>query len=288
MKEWILIAVGLFLLALAWKWFLLPNHIAGGGATGISAIVLYATGIPMWVTYAVINIGLLVLAVKTLGWQFLLRTIYGVGCFTLWLALPIEPLATFEPFMSSILGGILGGVGMGIMFSCNGSSGGTDVIAMVVNKYYNISLGRVILCCDVIIISSSYLLPDGSIEKVVYGLIVMATMTYVIDLVVNGNRQAVQFFIISKNYVAIADSIESNLRRGVTVLDGTGWYTKTSCKVITVMTRKYESTHLFRLVKEIDPDAFVSQTAAIGVYGRGFDSVKVKTKKKVTETSTAQ
>lgn len=279
--EYLMIAIGLLMYSSAWKGFLLPHQITGGGATGIGAIVQYGTGFPIAATYGIINVALLAISLWKLGLQFSLRSIYGVGCLTLFLAiLPEAPIGTFvsenEPFMACVLGGILAGTGMGIMFLNNGSSGGTDIIAKIVNKYRNITLGRALLYCDILIISSSYLLPNGSIEKVVYGLTTMAITTFTLDMVVNGVRQSVQFFIFSARYEEIANAINIEVRRGVTILDGTGWYSKKPVKVITVLARKNESAKIFKIVKSIDPNAFVSQSSAIGVYGQGFDVMKVK------------
>jgi len=220
-------------------------------------------------------------SVRTLGWEFSLRTIFGVVVLTCFLAiLPQAPIGTFvsenEPFMACVLGGLLAGTGMGIMFLNNGSSGGTDIIAKMVNKYRNITLGRVLIYCDVLIIGSSFFLPNGNIEKVVYGLTAMAITTVTLDAVVNGVRQSVQFFIFSHKYEEIADAINTKVNRGVTVIDGLGWYTKEPIKIITVLARKNESAKIFKLVKTIDPNAFVSQSSAIGVYGQGFDVMKVK------------
>ena len=167
------------------------------------------------------------------------------------------------------------GFGTGVVFIANGSSGGTDIIAKIVNKYRNITMGRMLLYCDVIIICSSYLV-FHNLEKIVYGLVVMAIFSFTVDLVVNGFRQSVQFFIFSHKYEEIANRINSDVRRGVTILDGMGWYSKEPIKVVTVLARKNESVKIFRLVKEIDPQAFVSQTSAIGVYGEGFDVMKAK------------
>ena len=178
--------------------------------------------------------------------------------------------------MACVLGGILAGSGMGIMFLNNGSSGGTDIIAKLINKYHNITLGRALLYCDVLIISSSYFLPEGNIEKVVYGLTTMTIATFTLDMVVNGVRQSVQFLIFSAKYEDIANAINNEVHRGVTILDGTGWYSKQPVKVITVLARKNESAKIFKIVKDIDPNAFVSQSSAIGVYGQGFDVMKVK------------
>lgn len=280
-KEYIFIALGLFMYAAAWKAFLLPHQITGGGVTGISALVFYASGLPISVTFFGINAVLLLIAIRTLGVKFSLRTIYGVGILTLFFSiLPQAPLGTFvgdkEDFMACVIGGLLSGVGIGMVFLNNGSSGGTDIIAKVVNKYRNITLGRILLYCDVLIISSSYFLEIGSIERIVYGLTALTITTLTVDMVINGVRQSVQFFIFSKNYEEIASRINTEVHRGVTILDGMGWYSKEPVKVITVIARKNESIKIFRLVKEIDPNAFISQSSAIGVYGEGFDVIKSK------------
>jgi uncharacterized membrane-anchored protein YitT (DUF2179 family) len=178
--------------------------------------------------------------------------------------------------MACVVGGLLSGVGIGIVFLSNGSSGGTDIIARVVNKYRNITLGRILLYCDVLIVSSSYFLQIGSIERVVYGLTALTVTTLTVDMVINGVRQSVQFFVFSKNYDEIASRINSEVHRGVTILDGMGWYSKEPVKVITVIARKNESIRIFRIVKECDPNAFISQSSAIGVYGEGFDVIKSK------------
>lgn len=280
-REYIFIAFGLLLYAGAWKAFLLPHQITGGGVTGIGAIIYYATGIPISATFFAINFILLAIAVKTVGLAFSLRTIYGVAILTIFFAvLPQAVPGTFvgpnDNFMACVIGGLLSGAGIGIVFLSNGSSGGTDIIAKVVNKYRNITLGRMLLYCDVLIICSSYFFDFGSIEKIVYGLTTMAISTIAVDMVINGVRQSVQFFIFSKEYEAIATRINEDVHRGVTILDGMGWYSKEPVKVITVIARKNESVKIFRIVKEIDPNAFISQSSAIGVYGKGFDVIKGK------------
>lgn len=280
-REYIFIAFGLLMYSAAWKFFLLPHLITGGGVTGIGAILFYATGIPIFVTYFAINFVLLAIAVRTVGLAFCLRTIYGVGVLTLFFAiLPQAIPGTFvgaeDNFMACVIGGLLSGAGIGVVFLGNGSSGGTDIIAKVVNKYRNITLGRVLLYCDVFIICSSYFFDFGSLEKIVYGLSTMAISTVAVDMVINGVRQSVQFFIFSKEYEKIATTINSEIHRGVTVLEGMGWYSKEPVKVITVIARKNESIKIFRLVKDIDPNAFISQSSVIGVYGEGFDVIKGK------------
>lgn len=281
LREYVFIAFGLFLYAAAWKAFLLPHQITGGGVTGIGALMYYATNVPISVTYFSINAVLLLISIKSIGLKFSLRTIYGVAVMTVFFSvLPQAERGTFvgpnEDFMACVIGGLLSGIGIGIVFLSNGSSGGTDIIAKVVNKYRNITLGRILLYCDVLIISSSYFLEIGSIERIVYGLTQLAISTIAVDMVINGVRQSVQFFIFSKHYDQIATRINEDVRRGVTILDGMGWYSKEPVKVITVIARKNESIKIFRIVKDIDPNAFISQSSAIGVYGEGFDVIKGK------------
>lgn len=280
-REYVLITFGLLMYAFAWKGFLLPHQITGGGVTGIGAIVYYATGIPIFLTYFSINLILLIAALKIVGFKFSVRTIYGVIAITLFFAvIPQAKTGTFvapnDNFMACVLGGLISGTGLGIVFLNNGSSGGTDIIAKIVNKYRNITLGRVLLYCDVLIICSSYFFPFGSLEKVVYGLTNMAIANLSIDMVINGVRQSVQFFIFSKEYDKIATRINEEIHRGATILEGTGWYSKQPVKVVTVIARKNESQKIFRIVKEVDPDAFVSQSSVIAVYGKGFDVMKTK------------
>ncbi len=277
-----IIVFGIFLYALSWTAFLLPHKITGGGVSGIGALVFYATGFPVGYTYFIINIGLILLAIKVLGANFGVKTIFGVTTGAILLSL----LQTFihEPviedkFLSAIIGGILSGVGLGIVFTQGGSTGGTDIIAMIINKYRNISPGRVILYCDVFIIGSSFLvltelLPVKRIETIVYGYVAMAITAYAIDAVLSGSRQSVQMLIFSKKYYEIADRITTQLNRGVTVIDGQGWYTKESQKVVITMVRKHEVSDIYKIVKEIDNQAFMSVANVMGVYGQGFERIR--------------
>lgn len=279
-RDHLQIVFGLLLYAFAWKGFLLPHQIPGGGVTGIGALLYFAWGIPVSITYFSINALLLLIAIRNIGLSFSIKTIFGVGVLTLLFSvIPIIPKGTFvaenESFMACVLGSILAGVGVGIVFISNGSSGGTDIVAKILNQSRNITLGRAMLYCDVIIIGSSYFILD-SLEKVVYGLVMLAVASVSVDMVVNGVRQSVQFFIISREHEKIADRINTEVHRGVTILNGEGWYSKEPVKVVMVIARKNQSVAIFRLVKAVDPDAFVSQGSVIGVYGRGFDAFKVK------------
>ena len=280
MHDYLMIALGMFFYAIGWTVFLLPNDITTGGVPGIASIVYWATGINVQYTYFAINGGLLIASLIVLGWKFSVKTIFAVIVMTT--ILPIIQSATSnlhllqdQPFMACVIGASFCGSGIGIAFSANGSSGGTDIIAAIINKYRDITLGRVILMTDMIIISSSYfVLHDW--EKVVYGFATLYISSFVLDQVVNSARQSVQFFIISKRYEEIGHRINKDLHRGVTVIDGTGMYTGLGVKMMFVLAKKRESTTIFRLIKDIDPEAFVSQSAVIGVYGEGFDHIKVK------------
>lgn len=281
-RMYTVVVFGLFLYALSWTAFLLPHKITGGGVSGIGALVFYATGIPMAYTYLLINAGLILLAIKMLGANFGIKTIIGVtaGAFLLGLMQTLikEPIIA-DKFLSAIIGGGLSGVGLGIIFMQGGSTGGTDIIAMIITKYRNISPGRIILACDVIIIGSSFfVLLDMSvvhrIETIVYGYVAMAVTAYAIDAVLSGSKQSVQIFIFSSKYAEIADKITHDLHRGVTLVEGKGWYTKEDQKVLITMVRKFESNDVYKIIKEIDPDAFTSTASVMGVFGRGFERIR--------------
>ena len=276
-QDWTVIVFGLFLYTIGWTGFLLPNQITTGGVTGISALVFFATKVPVGLTYFCINGVLLLFSVKILGFKFSVKTIINVVILTFLLSvfqtIIKTPLVKGEPFMSCVLGGVMCGLGLGLVLNFKGSTGGTDIIAMIIHKYRNISIGKALLMCDLLIICSSYII-FHSIEKIVYGIVVMGVTSYTVDMVLNGARQSVQFFIFSDKYEEIADTIIEQAHRGCTILDGTGWYSKKSAKVVVVMAKKTESVTIFRLVKNIDPKAFISQSSVIGVYGEGFEQLK--------------
>ncbi len=275
-KDYSIMLVGLVLYVLSWTLFLVPAQITGGGISGLAAVIFYSTKIPIGLTYFAINAVLISIALKILGPNFGVKTVFNMIALTLLFAIPQEyfPGALIEDnFLSAVLGGMMGGVGIGLVFSRGGSTGGTDIIAMIVNKYRNISPGRIILYCDVIIISSSYFLVH-SIEKMVYGFVSMAVVSYTLDAFLSGSNASAQIFIFSPKYEEIADFINNESVRGVTVLDGTGWYTQQNVKVIMTIVRKKETSIIFRKVKEIDPNAFISMASVMGVYGQGFDKIR--------------
>ncbi len=189
---------------------------------------------------------------------------------------------TNEPFMNIVIGGILAGLGVSIAYTHNGSSGGTDIVAAMVAKHTNVTIGRTMLYVDCIIISSSYFITK-QLELVIYGFVVLGISSYVADLVVNTNRQAVQFTIFSRKWQSIATAINNEAHRGCTVLSGMGWYSKAEVKVLLVMCRKIEAVTISRIIKSIDPHAFITQANVNGVYGKGFDELKVKMKNPETE-----
>lgn len=287
-KEYVMITLGLIIYAFGWVFFLLPFKLVSGGTAGIGAIIQYATGFPMQYTYFIINVGLLFIAVKELGVRFCLKTIYAVFALTFSLELVQELLYSFNfdalsllgqeaTFEASIIGACFCGMGIGICFVNGGSTGGTDIIAAIINKYRDVSLGRVIMYIDVaVVVSSGFIFGSSEVSKVFYGLITLLISSTMLDYVVNSNRRLVQFLIFSKKYDEISEYITKEMHRGVTLLNGVGYYTKEDTKVIVTMMRATEAVEVFRIVHEIDPCAFITQSRVSGVYGAGFDKIKVK------------
>lgn len=275
-KEYVFITLSLSLYALGWTAFLLPSEIVGGGLSGVGALIFYATGLPIGYTVFGINVLLVIIAIRLLGAGFGVKTIYSFVVMSVLLAvfqeIITEPIIT-DKFMSAIIGGILCGASVGLVFTQGGSTGGTDIIAMIINKYRKISPGRVILACDLIIISSSYFLFQ-SIEVIVYGYVTMAITAYVIDMVLVGSKQSVQIMIFSNQYNAIAAKIGEEGKRGITLLDGRGWFSKKDTQVLLIVVRKNEIQYFLRIVKNIDPEAFISVANVMGVYGKGFDKIR--------------
>ena len=280
MKDLVFIMLGILSYSVGYTAFILPEKVVMGGASGIAALVFYATEIPTWISLAVINCTLLLIALKALNLQFIIRTVTGVGILLLFVGV-LQPFFEAHPiitagedkFMHVLIGGAMGGAGLGLVFSHNGSTGGTDIITVLLNKYFNMSFGRAMQFVDCTIICSSYLL-FRSTETIVYGVAFTLVATIVCDYVINGSRQTVQFLIISKKYQEIADAINTDVRRGVTLIEGKGWYSKKDVDLLIVLTRKYESQEVFAVIKAIDPDAVVSQTFCQGVFGEGFDKIK--------------
>jgi len=275
-KDYSIMTVGLILYVLSWTLFLVPAKITGGGISGLAAVIFYSTDIPIGLTFFAINVVLVAFAMRILGASFGIKTVFSMVVLSLLFGIPQSffPKSIIQDnFLSAVLGGMMGGVGIGLVFSRGGSTGGTDIIAMIVNKYKNISPGRIIMYCDVIIIGSSYFLVH-SLDKMVYGFVSMAVVSYTIDAFLSGSNASAQIFIFSNKYDEIADFINNESMRGVTVLNGTGWYTQEDVKVVMTIVRKKETSIIFRKIKEIDPDAFISMASVMGVYGQGFDKIK--------------
>lgn len=284
LRDYITIFIAMLSYCIGWSVFLLPNNITTGGVPGVSSILEWSPlHIPAQLSYFVINAILLILALRILGWRFCVKTIYGVVVLTLALSISRDYFASLhllhdQPFMASIIGAVFCGCGVGLGLSSNGSTGGTDIIAAIINKYRDISLGRVIMICDVIIITSSYfVLKDW--ERVIYGYVVLYVTAFCIDQVVNSRRRSVQFFIISDKYKEIGYRINHDPHRGCTVIDAHGYYSGREVKMLFVLAKQRESNKIFKLINDIDPAAFVSQSAVIGVYGEGFDKIRGKSKK---------
>ena len=273
-----IITFGLMCIAFGWCAFLIPSNVTGGGVSGVAAIIYFGTKFPVSITYLLVNAALILIAMKMVSVSFGLKSVYGVIVFSLLLGLfqkffP-EPLVA-DTLLATIVGAILSGIGSGIVFTQGGSAGGTDLIAMMITNRRNISPGRVIMMVDVVVISSSYLILQ-SLERMIYGYCVMVIASYVVDFVLAGSKQSYQMFIFSNKYEEVAANIYTNVKRGLTLVDAQGWYTRKPTKMIMVIVRKHEVTDVFRAIKEIDPEAFISMGNVMGVYGRGFDSIKVK------------
>jgi uncharacterized membrane-anchored protein YitT (DUF2179 family) len=282
LRDYIIITIAMMSYAIGWGVFLLPNNITTGGVAGVSSILYWATNIPVQVSYFIINGLLLVVALRVLGWKFCVKTVYAVAVLTVSIGIVADHynahLLADQPFMAAIIGAVFCGCGVGLGLANNGSTGGTDIIAAIINKYRDVSLGRVIMICDVIIISSSYLvLRDW--EKVIYGYVVLYVTAFCIDQVVESARRSVQFFIISDKYREIGERINREPHRGCTVIDAQGFYSGKDVKMLFVLAKRRQSNLIFRIINEVDPHAFVSQSAVIGVYGEGFDHFKVRMKK---------
>ena len=301
-KDYFNITLGLMLYTFGFTVFLLPYEIVTGGIAGIGAIVFYATKFPVQYTFFIINAVLILAALKILGWRFLMKTIYATFMLTFLLEVAqdivVMPDGTVykllgdgNDFMSLVSGCMLTGTALAIVFLNNGSTGGTDIVAAVVNKYHNISLGKVLILVDLCIINSCLFIDtfgsfDVRAQKVVFGLCTMFIECTMLDFVMNWQRQSVQFMIFSKHHNEIAEAIAKTTDHSLTILDGHGWYSGKEMKVICLLAKKNESPIIFRLIKTIDPTAFVSQSSVIGVYGEGFDQIKVRVKKKKEKETT--
>ena len=282
--SYVLITVGILVYTFAWSAFMLPAKIVGGGVSGISSVLNIAAGIPLpiGVLNFIINGILLAVGFKVLGSKFGANTIYGIVmsslCFILWQqVLHVENLfdvAQFGDFMCAIIGGALCGGGIGLTFAMGGNSGGTDIIALIISKYHDVSPGKVILYLDIFIIGSSWFV-SHRIENVIFGYIVMVTMTYVLDLVLDGNKQSYQIMVFSAHNAEIADAVTREVGRGATLLDAEGCYTRQQQKVLLMMVHRTDKAHVMQIIHRLDPSAFISVSKTQGVYGKNFEKLKL-------------
>ena len=282
-RDYAIIAIAMIMGVIGLNLFLVPNEITMGGTMGVAEIVNWGTGIQTQYTYFAINAALLIAALKVLGWRFCVKTVYAVVVFTVassvfqWLGFANVHLLADQKFMACIVGGVFMGTSVGLGLSAGGSTGGSDVVAAMIHKYRDVSLGHIILFCDLTIITSSYVVLHDW-EKVLYGYVLLFIVSFCVDYVVNSLRRSVQFLIISRKWEEIGLAINKIADRGCSTLNGNGFYSKRDIKVIFCIAKKSESAMIFDIVDEIDPDAFVAQSAVIGVYGQGFDRVRVRKK----------
>lgn len=282
LKEYSVMAFALALYVFAWTGFLIPNQIPGGGVTGMSSIINYAFGIPISYSYLTINAILLVAGTMIMGKGFGFKTIYCVLVSTLYFQIfPLIPWVSNidDNLINSIIGGGLSGIGISLVFTQGGSTGGIDIIALVINKYKEVSPGRVFMVSDLLIISSVLLLPDKSLQDIVYGYVVTVAFSYTVDQFLTGAKQSVQMLIITSKYEEVANKLCYELDKGVTAINSLGWYKKSESMIIMVVTRKHLMHEVMAAVKEIDSKAFLTVSTVMGVYGEGFEQVKVKSKK---------
>ena len=287
-KEYLLMALGMFMYALGWVGCVIPVGGMGGGATGLSMILnALFPAISIGTLVFIINAILLIVAGFIVGWNFGIKTIYCIIVLSIAMdvvgaVLPENILAIYTQNIDShnillvILGAVLAGGGVALSFSQGDSTGGTDIVAMIINKYKTVSYGKIVITSDFFIIGSSlFIAPDlaTGIATVIYGYIMVAVFGYTVDLIQSGNQQSSQIFIISPHYEAIADAINHEAHRGVTVIDGKGWYTKNECKIVMVVTRKRDASQVLKIAHRIDSNAFCTMGSVMGVYGQGFEAL---------------
>lgn len=281
--DYVIITIGLLFYAAGWDIFLLPYHITGGGLAGVSALIYYATGFRMQYSYLLMNGVLMIIALRVFGFRFLMKTLYSIFIISFFLAFLqifmvnekgvfIQLMGPGQEFMATIVGAALGGIGLGMVYERNGSTGGTDIVNMIMNKHSDISLGRAMQITDFLIVTSCYFV-FHSWKQIIFGYVDLLVIGFAVDYYMRGARQSVQFFIFSSKYAEIADQINSEINRGVTILDGMGWYSKEPKKAIVVLARKREALDIFRIIQRIDPKAFVAQSSVRGVFGEGFDTI---------------
>ena len=276
--DYLLMTVGSLIFVMAWTSFLIPNGLASGGLTGLCTIIQYGTGIPVGWTYPTINIILLILGFLSLGKAFGFKTIYVIILtsilFEVMPKFPQLQVYINEKFFVALVGSAMESVGIGLVLLRGGSTGGTDIVAMMINKYWPVSPGRVYLFSDIFIISSLLFIPDKGLVDVIYAAVVMIGFSFGVDFVLLGNKSSVQILVFSSKYEQIANHIINNVKRGVTALQSVGWYSQKESKVLLIISRKHQMNEVVNAVKSIDKNAFISVSTATSVFGEGFEEVK--------------
>ena len=288
-KEYFLMTVGMFCYAFGWIGCILPAKCMGGGASGLSLLIYYATGetISIGVMVFIINAILLLIAGFIVGWKFGIKTIFCVcmlsfamstmqNIFTLPDGTIMDIFHLNDRLLSTMLGAIFSGVGVAMSFAQGGSTGGVDIVAMIINKYRTISYGKIVRAIDSTIISAALLLPASAqigIDGVIYGFVMTAAFSYVVDMLMTGNQQSNQIMIVCQDYKAMADAMNNTAHRGATVIDAKGWYTKNQHNIVMVVCRKRDTPTILKIAQSVDPDAFITIGSVMGVYGKGFDAL---------------
>mgnify|MGYP001056795453 CR=1 FL=1 len=282
-RPYLIITFGMLIYAFAATGFLVPHKIVGGGATGISTVLFYLFGIPVGVGYFLVNIILLIIAMKVLGPKFGVKTIFAIAVGSLFLGImqplmPVDGILPDEKFMSTIIAAMLTGVGIGLSITVGGSTGGTDIIAMLVTKYHNVSPGRVLMVADFCVIAMTLLIYDPldreAFGGLIYGYVMMGIVSFTVDYVLTGKTQSAQLFIFSEKYDEIARELTNQVHRGVTLIDAKGWYSGQEKKIIMIVARKYEASEVLRIARQIDVNVFMTMAPVMGVFGKGFEEVK--------------
>ena len=283
-KDFFAINLGMATYALGWAAFLLPYHITTGGMTGMFAILYYLTKFPISAAVLISNAILLVIAFKPLGWKFVGKSAYAAIALSFFLEMGqkmmtddagnlMQVLGEGQDSMACVLGAILNGLGIGIVFLSGGSTGGWDIIAALVNKYKNISFGRALLILDFLVIASCWPI-FHDVRMVVFGYVTLVVYTYALDMLINSARQDIQFIIFTNKPNEISQRIISETCHSVTSMDGEGFYSHQNIKVLITIVHKREAVTILRMIQDTDPGAFVSQSRAEGVYGNGFKTIR--------------
>lgn len=276
-KSYVIMTIGLFIFVFSWTAFLIPNEIAGGGVSGLASVINYSTGFKVAYSYIIINGILILIGFLILGKAFGFKTFYCIIIAALMFEfLPLIPWISDieDKLINALIGGTMSGIGIGMIFMQGGSTGGTDIIAIIIAKYRETSPGRVFLYCDLFIVGSIYFIPGKELSDVIYGYIVMVSFSYVIDMILTGNSQSVQVLVFSSKFSEIAERVNSEIQRGVTALSSMGWYSKEESKVLVIVLRKSQLPQITEIIKTTDRDAFMTVSTVTSVYGQGFDQIK--------------